>query len=73
MTALQAKMVAYQKAHPDAEEMPAGTDAKEGGAIMSGKLEDAPPGTTLGPSLEATRKGVAEILYAQLGPALGAP
>ena len=66
-----ARMEAYHKAHPKVEEMPAELDDKNADAIFGGKLEQSPDGTTLGPSIFATRKGVVAILYAQFGPALG--
>ena len=66
------KMDAYRAAHPGAKEPPDQPVAKTFDAITSGDLDQAPEGTTLGPSARATLQAAADRLIDQMRPILPA-
>ncbi len=64
------KMEAYRVAHPDADGPPPGLDEHVFDAIASGDLEQAPIGSTLGPSAAVTLQAAVDRLLDQLWPVL---
>ena len=64
------KMEAYREAHPGADGPPPEIDAHVFDAIASGDLEQAPVGSTLGPSASATLQAAIDRLLGQLRPVL---
>lgn len=73
-TFMEAKLTEWKKeqeAHPD--EDPTANDKSGFDAIASGKLEEAPDGSTLGPSEWATVRAATQRLYEQFAPGLVAP
>ena len=64
------KMKAFRDAHPDAKEPVDHQYEQTFNSIASGNLEEAPEGTSIGPSARVTLQAAAERLVDQLRPIL---